>query len=406
MSSHNFHTSLPFCGSPVHCVVCLAMQSQQPLTTNLIMSEKESDSPIVQLSDEGLLLRILTSHTTFICIHNLRTTCKTIRRLLSPRQCHAARAGGRIFDSALFLISSPRSVPGAQTSSNDEVRHQHTLFQWHVLHNGKWRDAPWSKERHCQVAIDDSICLSICANSDHVLFMQRNEDHRSHFLFRIQTGEKFILPDHPEAAYCAICNFDDCLVLVGPHKIFMSSQAIDRWERLSDVPNRVRCVAAGIIGQKLCVLGLTYLADDGYPVGCLQLYDFDTKTWDMGPRMPERLNRVSGAVVQGEFHVVGRKPGVRPDRIVCLSFNPKSMAWKCTAPAECVPGRGLLTCHAVSHRGSLWILHEDRDSMNFWKKLEKDGSWTKCSSEAVPLIPAHVVGCIRTVGSVVFTVKE
>ena len=164
MSSHNFHTSLPFCGSPVHCVVCLAMQSQQPLTTNLIMSEKESDSPIVQLSDEGLLLRILTSHTTFICIHNLRTTCKTIRRLLSPRQCHAARAGGRILDSALFLISSPRSVPGAQTSSNDEVRHQHTLFQWHVLHNGKWRDAPWSKERHCQVAIDDSICSSICAN--------------------------------------------------------------------------------------------------------------------------------------------------------------------------------------------------------------------------------------------------
>ena len=66
MSSHNFHTSLPFCGSPVHCVVCLVMQSQQPLTTNLIMSEKEFDSPFVQLSDEGLLLRILTSHTTLI----------------------------------------------------------------------------------------------------------------------------------------------------------------------------------------------------------------------------------------------------------------------------------------------------------------------------------------------------
>ena len=383
------------------------------------MSDKEFDPPFVQLADKDLLLRILTSYTTFICIHNLRTTCRTIRRLLSPRQCHAARAGERIFDSALFLVSRRRSVPGAQTSSNDEVRHQHALFQWHVLLNGKWRDAPWSKEPHFQVAIDDSICAnsdhvlfmqdSICANSDHVLFTQRNEDHRCHFLFRIQTGEKFILPDHLgnhlEDTYCAICNFDDCLVLVGTHKIFKSSQAIDRWERLSDVPNRVRCVAAGIIGQKLCVLGLTF-PDDGYPVGCIQLYDFDTKTWDMGPRMPESLNRVSGAVVQGEFHVVGRKPGSWPAQIVCLSFNPKSMAWKCTAPAECVPGRGLLTCHSVSHRGSLWILHKDRDSMNFWKKLEKYESWTKCSSEAVPLIPAHVVGCIRTVGSVVFAVKE
>ena len=122
---------------------------------------------------------------------------------------------------------------------------------------------------------------------------------------------------------------------------------------MTDVPNRVGSVAAGIIGQKLCVLGLTH-PNGGDLIGCIQLYDFDTKTWEMGPRMPERLNRVSGAVVQGEFHVVGKKPGSRQDHwVVCLSFNPKSMAWKCTAPAECVPGRGLLTCHAVSHRGSL-----------------------------------------------------
>ena len=145
----------------------------------------------------------------------------------------------------------------------------------------------------------------------------------------------------------------------------------------------------------------------GGPFGCIQIYDFDAETWEMGPRTPEPLCRVSGVVVKGDFHVVGLKPRRRTGHtVICLRFNLESMAWKSTAPDEDILDRGRLTCHAVSHRGSLFILYENRGTMNFWKKLEKNGSWTKSSSEIVPLIPAHVVGCIRTVGSVVFTVKK
>ena len=173
---------------------------------------------------------------------------------------------------------------------------------------------------------------------------------------------------------------------------------------MSDVPNCVGCVAASIIGQKLCVLGLEY-PDEGGPVGCIQIYDFDAETWEMGPRMPEKLCRVSGVVVKGDFHVVGKKFGFRGGHsIVCLCFNLESMAWKFTAPAEYFSDRGILTCHAVNHRGSLFILYENRGTMNFWKKLEKDGKWTKISPEVIPSIPADVVGCIQTVGSAVFTV--
>ena len=379
------------------------MHSQQSLATNLIMSHKESEQEtpafFAQLSDENLMLKTLTSYTTFICIHNLRTTCRTIERLLSPRQCHAARAGGTIVDSALFLVSRRWTVPGEMTSNDNEVRRQPAPFQWHVLVNGKWRDAPWSKESHPQV--DD--VNSTCANSDYVVFMQHIRGSCHHFLFRIQTGEKFILPDHG-SAYRAICNFGDCLVLVGPSTILMSNKAIDRWRRLSNMPINVQCNAAGIIGQKLCIFG--YL-DNEYLVGQFALYDIEAETWEMGPRMPEKLGGVSGAVVGDMFHVVGIQFGRKWDhKVICFCFDPKSMAWKYTAPAECIQVRGSLTCHAVSHRGSLWMLLENRDTMNFWKKLEKDGSWTKSSSEVVPPIPAHVVGCIRTVGSVVFTVKE
>ena len=125
----------------------------------------------------------------------------------------------------------------------------------------------------------------------------------------------------------------------------------------------------------------------------------------MGPRMPEKLCRVSGVVVKGDFHVVGKKFGLRGGHsIVCLCFNLESMAWKFTAPAEDIKDSGRLTCHAVSHRGSLLILYENRGTMNFWKKLEKDGKWTKISPEVIPSIPADAVSFIKTVGSAVFTV--
>ena len=120
--------------------------------------------------------------------------------------------------------------------------------------------------------------------------------------------------------------------------------------------------------------------------------------------MPEKLCGVSRVVVKGDFHVVGEKYGSRwGHHIVCLRFDLKSMAWKFTAPVEFIPDCGMLTCHAVSHRGSLFILFENKGTMNFWKKLEKDEKWTKISPEVIPSIPADVVWCIQTVGSAVYT---
>ena len=125
----------------------------------------------------------------------------------------------------------------------------------------------------------------------------------------------------------------------------------------------------------------------------------------MGPRTPEPLCRVSGVVVKGDFHVVGLKPRRRTGHtVICLRFNLESMAWKLTAPDEDILDRGRLTCHAVSHRGSLFILYENRGTMHFWKKLEKDGKWTNISPEVIPSIPADAVSFIKTVGSAVFTV--
>ena len=367
--------------------------------------KKESPAASIfeKLSDESLLRKTLTSFTTFICMDSLRTTCRTINRLLLPSQCHAARASEQIVDSALFLVSrsDTPTIPAAHMSSNDEVRHQHAPFKWHVLVDGKWRNAPWNKEKHSH---EDSS--STCASSDHVLFRQYSGDLRhSYFLFQIQTGKKIVLPDHDEHVYGAVCNFGDCLVLVGSSKIFMSDQAINRWKRLLDVPNPVDCYAAGIIGRKLCVLGLEHPDEGGGPIGCIQIYDFDAETWEMGPRTPEPLCRVSGVVVKGDFHVVGLKPRRRTGHtVICLRFNLESMAWKSTAPDEDILDRGRLTCHAVSHRGSLFILYENRGTMNFWKKLEKDGKWTKISPEVIPSIPADAVSFIKTVGSAVFTV--
>ena len=174
---------------------------------------------------------------------------------------------------------------------------------------------------------------------------------------------------------------------------------------MSDVPNTpFGCVSAGIIGCKLCVLGLVCPDKDG-PFGCIQIYDFDADTWETGPDMPEKLCCVSRVVIKGDFHIAGEKYGSRwGHHIVCLCFNLESMAWKFTDPAEFIPDCGMLTCHAVSHRGSLFILHENKGTMNFWKKVKKDGNWTKISPEVIPSIPADVVWCIQTVGSAVFTV--
>ena len=132
----------------------------------------------------------------------------------------------------------------------------------------------------------------------------------------------------------------------------------------------------------------------------LQIYDTNTKTWELGPVMPKYLHRLSGAVVGDKLYVAGYSRANK--NCVCAYFIPESTEWKYTAPIGPVHTvDSLQCCHAVNHSGSLWVLY--RGAENYWLELEDDGEWSRVSPAIAPVIPDGI-GIITAVASAVFEV--
>lgn len=88
----------------------------------------------------------------------------------------------------------------------------------------------------------------------------------------------------------------------------------DRWTELPPMGQARGAAASAVIGDKLFVAGgapQTFgVGISGTPYGTLEIYDFKTRKWTLGPDMPVPRHHTVGVGLGGKFYVAGGRAGL------------------------------------------------------------------------------------------------
>ena len=96
------------------------------------------------------------------------------------------------------------------------------------------------------------------------------------------------------------------------------------WTDLPPMPSAVSNFVGGVIGTKLYVAGgLRW--EQGWRIASdeLQVYDFETRTWSLGPDLPGPRYYGAGCVCDGRLYVVGGKDASRDLTRHVIVFSPE-----------------------------------------------------------------------------------
>ena len=99
------------------------------------------------------------------------------------------------------------------------------------------------------------------------------------------------------------------------------------WTNLPRMISPVSNFVAGVIGTKLYVAGgLRW--EHGWRIASdeLQVFDFETRTWSLGPRLPGPRYYGAGCVCDGRLYLVGGKDASRDLTRSVIVFSPESPA--------------------------------------------------------------------------------
>ena len=99
------------------------------------------------------------------------------------------------------------------------------------------------------------------------------------------------------------------------------------WTNLPPMISAVSNFVGGVIGTKLYVAGgLRW--EQGWRIASdeLQVYDFETRTWSLGPDLPGPRYYGAGCVCDGRLYLVGGKDESRSLTRSVIVFSPESPA--------------------------------------------------------------------------------
>ena len=140
------------------------------------------------------------------------------------------------------------------------------------------------------------------------------------------------------------------------------NEATRSWDDLPPMPVGCWCGSSGVIGDLLLIAGGSGQVANRK----LQIFDFTTGQWRLGPPLPARGEDTPGVVSEDKLFVpVGFGPG---DRIM-LIYDPQSGAWT----QERIPGPFYqkFVC-ACAHYGSIFVFLEGGAAY----ERAPDGSWS------------------------------
>jgi hypothetical protein len=99
------------------------------------------------------------------------------------------------------------------------------------------------------------------------------------------------------------------------------------WTDLPPMPSAVSNFVGGVIGTKLYVAGgLRWVQGWRIASDELQVFDFETRTWSLGPDLPGPRYYGAGCVCDGRLYVVGGKDESRSLTRSVIVFTPESPA--------------------------------------------------------------------------------
>jgi len=150
--------------------------------------------------------------------------------------------------------------------------------------------------------------------------------------------------------------------------VFAFSEATGLWEELPPMPHACCQAASGIIGNQLFIAGgQSNPTDEGSELLTLQIYDIATRTWRLGPPLPDKRAASHGLVVDGKLCLVAWC-------MPLLVYDPKCETW---TESESYPSQPSPLQHACVHNGHIIVFLKD-------KTLERaaDGSWAPCEGAA------------------------
>ena len=102
------------------------------------------------------------------------------------------------------------------------------------------------------------------------------------------------------------------------------------WAHLPALPQAVSNFASAVLGGKLYVAGGLRWEDDGRrrtPSDQLQVFDFATRAWSFGPRLPSAQYYGDGAAFGGRLYVCGGKNKNRKLSAAVAVFDPATGDW-------------------------------------------------------------------------------
>ena len=132
------------------------------------------------------------------------------------------------------------------------------------------------------------------------------------------------------------------------------NEATRSWDDLPPMPVACCCASSGIIGDQLLIAG-------GSRARTLQIFDFTTGQWRLGPPPPHGSDSSSGVVVEDKLFV--------PEQNSLLIYDPQSEAW--TQEGFPRPLSGFWQC-ACAHHGRLIIFQHNGSAY----QRGPDGSWS------------------------------
>lgn len=159
--------------------------------------------------------------------------------------------------------------------------------------------------------------------------------------------------DARTSAYAAVDPLTDSLVVVGGWRVvgdfldaahanqqvfpdeevgsmqMLANPTDAAWTALPPPPYPVSNFAAGVIGSSLYVAGGLCWGSNGWrmPSDTLQVFDFGTRTWSLGPPMPAARYYGAGCACLGKLYIVGGKDASRQLTREVYVFDAASGEW-------------------------------------------------------------------------------
>ena len=154
------------------------------------------------------------------------------------------------------------------------------------------------------------------------------------------------------------------------------NEATGSWDSLPDLPVGCYAASSGIIGDQLLIAG----GNGAY--NRLQIFDFTTRQWRLGPQLPQGRYNAHGVVSEEKLFVL--------DRNIMLIYDPRTDAWT----LERLPFYGPWKCACVHDGRIVAFLHTG----SAYKRDPSGSSWSayRCTAARDALKgPEKVWGTMR-----------